>query len=163
MWLRTPQKARDAWLCGVGKRPNHSETWAAVPFCTKNCPNWHQTVLGGENWPTTCAEHVGTTWQTFLPNYLVGAFITTLRLCVRKLKAPTLILHSFWMFYQIFCTKIAWMKLHVCNCSAIFEFQLAKLIFLNAAWKIACRKVSSDFLYLVSISSYLKYSMFSTV
>ena len=83
------------WL-GVGGMPNHLETWAAVPFGTKNCrPNWHQTVLGGENWPTTCAQHVGTTWQTFLPNYLVGSFITTLRLCVRKLKAPTLILHLF--------------------------------------------------------------------
>ena len=88
MWLRTPQKATDAWLCALGNWSNHSETWAAVPFCTKNCPNWHQTVLGGENWPTTCAQHVGTTWQAFPPNYFVAAFITTLRLCVRKHKAP---------------------------------------------------------------------------
>ena len=95
MWLRTPQKLPDAWLCAQGNWPNHSETWAAVPFCIKNCPNWHQTVLGGENWPTTCVQHAGTTWQAFPPNYFVAAFITTLRECVQKLKAPTPILHPF--------------------------------------------------------------------
>ena len=88
MWPCMLQKATDAWLCALRNWSNHSETWAAVPFCTKNCPNWHQTVLGGENWPTTCTQHVGTTWQAFPPNYFVAAFITTLRGCVRKLKAP---------------------------------------------------------------------------
>ena len=34
---------------------------------------------------------------------------------------------------RIFCTKIAWMKSHVCNCSVTFEFWLVKLTFLDAA------------------------------
>ena len=37
MWPRTPQKATDAWLCALANWSNHLETWAAVPFCTKNC------------------------------------------------------------------------------------------------------------------------------
>ena len=50
-------------------------------------------------------------------------------------------------------------KLQVCDCAAIIQVQLAEFIFLDAALKTAYRKVSSDFLDLVSISSYLTYSM----
>ena len=89
MWPRTPQKATDAWLCALANWSNHSETWAAVPFCTKNCPNWHQTVLGGENWPTTCAQHVGTTWQAFSPNYLIcSSFHHHIALVCAKTQGP---------------------------------------------------------------------------
>ena len=51
MWPRTPQKATNAWLCGGGKRSNHSGTWAAVPFCTKNCPNWAHLCFYGQKRP----------------------------------------------------------------------------------------------------------------
>jgi hypothetical protein len=38
MWLRTPQKATDAWLCALSKLPNHSKSIAAGAFRNLNTP-----------------------------------------------------------------------------------------------------------------------------
>ena len=41
----------EQFLCALGNWSNHSETWAAVPFCTKNCPNWAHLCFYGQKRP----------------------------------------------------------------------------------------------------------------
>ena len=96
----------------------------------------------------------------FAPLFCECAWWHIAPLCI-KTQGPNAhlapVLEILWHFLH----KTAWIKSHVCSCAANFEFWLVKLIFLDAASKIACRKLHSDFLYLFSILSYLDFSMIS--
>ena len=134
--------------------PCHAATNWIFDLSSRPCRFW--PVI----WPVLAWKNIAAFWKPpgamrlqylFAPTY----WPTKSRNCGAPLHnmCPAIFLK------RIFCTKIAWMKSHVCNCSATFEFWLVQLIFLDAAQKIACRKAYPDFLYLVSISSYLTYSM----
>ena len=131
--LSTSEWVNDFWeLSGAPTSANfvhcHAATNWIFDLSSRPCRFW--PVI----WPVLAWKNIAVFWGApgalrvqylFAPTY----WPTKSRNCGAPLHnmCPAIFLK------RIFCTKIAWMKSHVCNCSVTFEFWLVKLTFLDAA------------------------------